>query len=138
MKEHNRLWCLVLATPFLLSSCAAFQLGGEVQRGRTALLGANPQAALAHFQRVAEQDPDYLFNYHSLEQPVQTYLGRAYYATGNMAAARQALERHAPVMGRTTWPSSTWALSCRGMETEKGDLENFRPGFGDSLIGSIS
>lgn len=93
MKENHRLWYLIPVTPFLLSACVAFQLGGEVQRGRTALLSANPHAALAHFQRAAEQDPDYLFNYYPLEQGVQTYLGRAYYNTGNLTAARQALER---------------------------------------------
>ena len=93
MQENNRLWYLIPATLFLLSACVDFQLVGEVQRGRTALLGANPDAALAHFQRAAEQNPDYFFNYYPLEQSVQTYLGRAYYATGNLPAARQVLER---------------------------------------------
>ncbi len=89
-KENHRLWYLIPATLFLLSACVDFQLVGEVQRGRTALLGANPDAALAHFQRAAEQNPDYFINYYPLEQGVQTYLGRAYYATGNLPAARQA------------------------------------------------
>ncbi|MFQ5917523.1 MAG: hypothetical protein ACE5I0_06910 [Candidatus Binatia bacterium] len=56
-------------------------------------MGGNPHAALGHFRRAAELEPDYLFNYYPLEQGMQTYLGRAYYATGKLTQARQALER---------------------------------------------
>ncbi len=89
----KKIFFALLSSFILLSGCAGFQIGGEAQRGRTALLGGNPHAALGHFRRAAELEPDYLFNYYPLEQGVQTYLGRAYYATGNLPAARQALER---------------------------------------------
>lgn len=53
----------------------------------------DPKVALAHFQRAAELDPDYLLNFTLLRQGVWTYVGRANYATGRLPDARQALER---------------------------------------------
>ncbi len=88
----KKIFFALLSSFILLSGCAGFQVAGEIQRGITALC-SNPHAALAHFQRAAELDPDYLFNYYPLEQGLQTYLGRAYYTTGNLSQARQLLER---------------------------------------------
>ena len=81
--------------PFVLviSGCAAFQVGGDIQRGRKALLYGDPKVALAHFERAAELDPDYVNNSSPLGVGVWTYIGRANYTTGNLADARKALER---------------------------------------------
>src|SRR3989304_7489550 len=76
-----------------LSGCAAIQVGGEIQRGRMALLYGNPKAALAHFQRAAELDPNYVTNFTILKQGVSTYVGRANYAMENFSEARERLEQ---------------------------------------------
>jgi len=76
-----------------LSGCTAIQVGGDIQRGRKALLYGDPKVALAHFQRAAELDPDYVNNWSPLRVGVWTYIGRANYTTGNLADARKALER---------------------------------------------
>ena len=77
----------------LISSCASFQVAGEVQAGRYALLTGSPDVALSHFQRAAEIDPNYFTDFTPLEQGVWTYVGRAYYGTGKLPEARKALER---------------------------------------------
>ena len=53
----------------------------------------NPKSALAHFRRAAEMDPDFYLNWSLLQEGVWTYVGRAYYATGDMGQARKALEK---------------------------------------------
>jgi tetratricopeptide (TPR) repeat protein len=76
-----------------LTACAGVQTGGEVQPGRYALRRGDPKAALAHFQRAAEGDPNYVTNFTPLKQGVWTYVGRAHYDAGNLPEARKALER---------------------------------------------
>jgi tetratricopeptide (TPR) repeat protein len=83
----------ILFFALVISGCAAFQVGSEIQAGRQALRYGDPKIALAHFQRAAELDPDYLLNFSLLDQGVWTYVGRAHYATGNLPDARKALER---------------------------------------------
>lgn len=77
----------------LLSGCVALQVGSEIQSGRFALMYGEPKVALAHFQRAAELNPDYLLDFSLLEEGVWTYVGRAYYGMGNLSEARRALER---------------------------------------------
>ena len=77
----------------LLFGCTSIRLAGDVQKGRMQLMHGDPKVALAHFQRVAELQPDYLLNYSLLDQSVWTYVGRAYYAGGRFPEARQALEK---------------------------------------------
>jgi len=77
----------------LLSGCVAFQVGGEIQAGRKALQVGDPNGALAHFQRAAELDPNYLLNFSLFDEGVWTYVGRSYYDLGKLPEARQALER---------------------------------------------
>ncbi len=77
----------------LLPGCAAFQTGTEIQAGRLALMTGKPQVALAHFNRAAELNPDYITGFSPFREGVWTYVGRASYETENYAAARQALER---------------------------------------------
>ena len=90
MKKQYSLWFSIL---ILLSGCAAFQVAGEVQNGRYDLLTGRTDAALEHFQRAAQLDPDYRTDFTRLQESVWSYLGRAYYEKGNNSEARKALER---------------------------------------------
>lgn len=83
----------LLSTLVFLSGCVAFEVGGEIQAGRRALLQGDHNVAVAHFRRAAQSDPDYLANFSPLQQGVWTYVGWAYYAMGKLPEARQALER---------------------------------------------
>jgi len=74
---------------FFLSACAAET---KVHQGRIALLYGDPTVALESFQSAAELDPDYLY-FSVFPQGIWTYVGRADYAAGRYAEARQALER---------------------------------------------
>jgi tetratricopeptide (TPR) repeat protein len=76
-----------------LTACSGVQSGGDVQPGRYALRRGDSKAALAHFQRAANADPNYVTNFTLLKQGVWTYVGRAQYDAGNLAEARKALER---------------------------------------------
>jgi tetratricopeptide (TPR) repeat protein len=80
-----------LASIVLIGGCTTFQVGGEVQKGRYALRGRQPEIAAGHFSRAAELDPDYVLPL-QLRVSVYTYLGRAQYEAGNFAEARRALE----------------------------------------------
>jgi tetratricopeptide (TPR) repeat protein len=99
MKNENRsrtritTSLVTLCSLLLLSGCASFQVAGEVQTGRQALLAEKPDVALVHFQRAAQLDPDYLLNLAIYPQGVWTYVGRSYYDLGKFSEARQALER---------------------------------------------
>jgi tetratricopeptide (TPR) repeat protein len=78
---------------FLLNGCVAYQVAGDVQRGRMELLYGDPNLALAHFQRAAELNPNYRLNYSIFPEGVWTYVGRANFAAGMIPEARKALER---------------------------------------------
>lgn len=82
-----------LALILMLSGCASYQVAGEVQSGRRALLINNPEQALAYFQQAAESNPNYIFESGLFREGVWTYVGRAQYATGRLEEARQSLER---------------------------------------------
>ena len=99
---------------FLLSGCVAFQVGGEIARGRLEFLYGDPKAALAHFQRAAELDPDYRLDFTLLREGVWTYVGRANYASGNLPEARQALER-----ARSRYPEDDMAKLYLGLVLAK-------------------
>lgn len=64
----------------------------EVHKGRQALITGNAHAALGHFQRAAELDPNFLF-FSTLPQSAITYTGRALYQLGRFSEARQAFEQ---------------------------------------------
>ncbi len=76
-----------------LSGCAGFQVAGEVQAGRSALLVGKAEEALPRFQRAAEMDPNYLMSFSVFQEGVWSYVGRAQYVTGKLPEARQSLER---------------------------------------------
>ena len=77
----------------LVGGCAAFQVAGQVQTGRQALLINQPERALPYFLEAAQRDPDYIYRSMHFREGVWTYLGRAQYGTGRLKEARQSLER---------------------------------------------
>jgi tetratricopeptide (TPR) repeat protein len=82
--------CLVLLV--FLSGCTAVQVSQDVQAGRGALQTGRPEVALGYLRRAAETDPNYTIPY-ALRESVLTYLGVAYYETGNLTEARGTLEK---------------------------------------------
>jgi tetratricopeptide (TPR) repeat protein len=84
-------WCLALLL-LGISACATAQ--GYVEAGRRDLLLGDPHRAVVNFQQATERAPDRL-HFSVLPEGSWTYLGRAYYATGRLPEARQALERGA-------------------------------------------
>ena len=81
-----------LAALINFSSCAGWQVGGDVQSGRTALQTGRPNDAVGYLMRAAEIDPTYRTP-HRVSAGVLTYLGRAYYETGRDKEARTTLEK---------------------------------------------
>jgi len=76
----------------LFAGCAGLQVSGYVQQGRNALRAGKPATAVSYLRSAADLDP----NYHApgpFHGSVLTYLGRAYYETGNLAEARTVLEK---------------------------------------------
>lgn len=87
-----RLSYLYLSLAGLVLACASFQVGSEVNSGRQAFLIGNNESALAYFQSAAEKDPNYLYGT-ALRQGIWSYVGRAEYANGRLAQAKESLER---------------------------------------------
>jgi tetratricopeptide (TPR) repeat protein len=84
--------CLLHLTLFF-SGCTTFQVSGDVQRGRYALMAGDSKSALAYFQRAADVDPGYAAKIGPVKwESVWTYMGRAQYASGDFTAARKSLE----------------------------------------------
>jgi tetratricopeptide (TPR) repeat protein len=82
----------MLSFSILLSGCANYQVGGNVQAGIQALLAGNNQTALAYFQAAAQENPNYIYS-GQLNQGVLSYLGRAQYLNKDYTQARQTLEK---------------------------------------------
>ncbi len=91
MNKLSGIWFLCLLS--FTAACANFHVAAQVAKGRDALLQEDPKIALAHFRTAAEMDPDFYLNWSLLQEGVWTYVGRAYYATGNFGEARSALEK---------------------------------------------
>lgn len=119
----------LLPFAFLLSGCAALQVGTNVQQGRMALIYGEPKAALAHFQRAAELDPNYRLNYSILNQGVWTYVGRAYYATGNLPQALKALEKAHSLYGDDYLATLYLGLTLGRDGDQKRGLKEIAAGF---------
>jgi tetratricopeptide (TPR) repeat protein len=77
----------------VLSGCAAYQVSGQVQSGRQALMINNSEAALAYFQEAVQTNPDYIHQIALYREGVWTYLGRAQYNLGRWEDARRSFER---------------------------------------------
>jgi tetratricopeptide (TPR) repeat protein len=91
MRERSWLgWvCLI----FVVTGCAAYQAAGQVQSGRQAFLINNNELALAYFQQVAQNNPDYIFQSGLYRETIWTYVGRSQYNLGRLNEARQSLEK---------------------------------------------
>jgi tetratricopeptide (TPR) repeat protein len=85
-----RVWIICM---LLSAGCTAFQVAGQVQSGRGALLINQPEHALPYFQEAAQNHPDYIFHEQQFGESVWTYLGRTQYMLGRLPEARQSLER---------------------------------------------
>jgi tetratricopeptide (TPR) repeat protein len=90
--DHSAFWFFFLVLCVSLTGCTAYQVAGNIKKGRAELLIGDPKVALAHFQRAAELNPDYLLDFTPLPEGVWTYVGRAHYAQGTFTEARKALE----------------------------------------------
>jgi tetratricopeptide (TPR) repeat protein len=90
MSSSKRLGAVVCT--LLLYGCASFLIAGDFQSGRQALLTNKDEQALGYFQRVAEQDPTYVFVSDLFREGIWTYLGRVQYKLGRYEEARQSLE----------------------------------------------
>lgn len=75
------------------AGCASFQVVGQVQSGRQALLMNDPETALAYFLQAADKDPNYIYSSGNFRESVWTYIGRAQYALGRHEEARRSFER---------------------------------------------
>jgi tetratricopeptide (TPR) repeat protein len=73
--------------------CAAYQMAGQVQSGRQALLINRPEDALAYFHQVAQNNPNYIFQSENYREGIWTYVGRSQYSLGRLTEARQSLEK---------------------------------------------
>ncbi len=89
----HRLYCAALFVLAAAAGCASFQVTGQVQSGRRALLMNDPEAALGYLQQAAQSDPNYIYSAENFRESVWTYLGRAHYALGKWDEARRSFER---------------------------------------------
>jgi len=76
----------------LLSGCASFQAGTEVEAGRKAYLVGNNAVALDYFQKAADLDPNYVYGT-ALRQNIWSYVGRSEYSASKLPQAQNSLEK---------------------------------------------
>lgn len=81
-----------LSALILISGCSGLEVGRDVQAGHMALQSGHPEDAVTYLSRAAESDPNYKLP-NKAQESILTYLGRAYYETGDNAKARAVLER---------------------------------------------
>ncbi|TMA82392.1 MAG: tetratricopeptide repeat protein [Deltaproteobacteria bacterium] len=105
----------VLSLALFFSGCTAYQVSGDVQRGRYALMAGDSKSALAYFQRAAEVDPGYAAKIGPVKwESVWTYMGRAQYSGGDFTAARKSLEQ-----ARSRYPDDSLAPLYLGLALSK-------------------
>lgn len=90
MKTKNILAPACLSALIYVSGCSS--VGSDVLAGRNALQTGRPNDAIGYLMRAAHQDPSYKTPFR-VREGVLSYLGRAYYETGNDAEARKTLEK---------------------------------------------
>ena len=95
MKRFTRLGFLSILVSLI--GCTAFQTSTELHRGRVALLGGMPEAAVAHFTQVTALNGN--VRYSQLREGAWTYLGRAYYDAKRYPEAHRALKRAVAING---------------------------------------
>jgi tetratricopeptide (TPR) repeat protein len=91
MTEKKALASLLMVA--FLWGCDSFRIGGQFQSGRQAFLSKNYEEALTYFQKVAQSNPNYIFESVFYRQGVWNYVGRAQYSLGKFEDARWSLER---------------------------------------------
>jgi len=90
MKKYR---LLLFVTMGMVSACATFQAGSNVQSGRLAFSIGNHQTARNYFGSAARTDPNYIYRSDLPGGSIQSYLGRADYVTERYPQARQELEQ---------------------------------------------
>ncbi len=76
----------------LLSGCASFQAGTDVEAGRNAYLVGNNAVALGYFEKAADLDPNYVYGT-ALRQNIWSYVGRSEYSASQLPQAQNSLEK---------------------------------------------
>jgi tetratricopeptide (TPR) repeat protein len=110
---------LIFNFALLLSGCASFEAGSNVQRGRYALMRGDAKLAVSLFQRATEIDSNYTMYLGPMKEGVWTYLGRAHYDSGDFKSALKALEQ-----ARTSHPDDSFAPLYLGLALAKdGDRQ---------------
>ena len=79
--------------PLLAAGCVSPQVLKDVFSGRAALRLGEPAKAVPYFEAAARLDPGYITDFTVLNVGIWTYLGRAYYESGDISKARESLER---------------------------------------------
>src|SRR5918994_3597937 len=77
----------------LFGACSALNTEGQFASGGQALIGGDANTAASRFQSVAAQDPTYRVTSVAFLQSIWTYFGRAQYSLGNLAEAKDNLEK---------------------------------------------
>jgi tetratricopeptide (TPR) repeat protein len=109
----------LLPFAFFISGCAAFNAGGDMQRGRYALMRGDSKLAAGHFQRASEIDPNLYYRIGPMKEGIWTYLGRAHYDSGDVKLAQTALEQ-----ARKRHPDDNFAPMYLGLALSKsGDRQ---------------
>ncbi len=110
---------LIFTFALVFSACTSFDAGSNVQRGRYALMRGDAKLAVSLFQRASEIDPNYVMYLGPIREGVWTYLGRAYYDSGDYKAALKTLEQ-----ARTRHPRDSFAPLYLGLALAKdGDRQ---------------
>jgi len=77
----------------LLAGCGpGFQAGSDIARGRQAMFMLDNPGALGYFQSAAQTDPNYIYGT-ELREGTLSFLGRAQYLNGQLAPARDTLQK---------------------------------------------
>ena len=90
--------CSILLVFFLINYPSStfgsiFSEGRQIMKGRDALLGNNPKAALPNFEAITQSNPNYINCAQGLCIGIWTYLGRTYHELGNNQKALESLKK---------------------------------------------
>ncbi len=84
-------YSIAVLLTIVVSGCAAFNAGTDMQYGREAFIVGHDKTAESYFRKAAQMDPN--VNYDDLPEGVWSYLGRAEHADGELTQARKSLQR---------------------------------------------
>ena len=77
---------------FLTGCGPGMQAGSDIAQGRQAMFELNYQSALGYFQSATQTDPNYVYGT-ELREGTLSFVGRAQYLTGQLAPARDTLQK---------------------------------------------